>query len=225
MAIFSRDRQRQLTLAPLPTHQLSQSSRRQLSWDAERLAAAVALWQHQNTRFGGSSGSSNLLASAVLGFMSEIGEGSSEGPLRSFFRAKVQSLGSVVDHVTKEAKRLQASGEDWTAVLHEANAVLLLVFEAVSRFRSETGTLYGLDSSFLSVEPWTCRASLLDRLQWHFEATETLLRDRTRALGASAEASTFAAVEEAQNELRAQLAAVAGFAFSSFEERLLFLNT
>lgn len=32
--------------------QLSQSSRRQLSWDAERLAAAVALWHDQNARLG-----------------------------------------------------------------------------------------------------------------------------------------------------------------------------
>jgi nuclear pore complex protein Nup133 len=32
--------------------QLSQSSRRQLSWDAERLAAAVAVWHHLNSRLG-----------------------------------------------------------------------------------------------------------------------------------------------------------------------------
>lgn len=36
-------------LAYIP-RQLSQSSRRQLSQDAERLSAAVALWYHQNAR-------------------------------------------------------------------------------------------------------------------------------------------------------------------------------
>lgn len=31
---------------------LSQSSRRQLSWDAEKLAAVAVLWHHQNARLG-----------------------------------------------------------------------------------------------------------------------------------------------------------------------------
>ena len=107
--------------------QLSQSSRRQLSWDAERLTAAVALWQHQNTRFGG-TGASNLLATSVVSFMTEAGEGLGEDPLRTFFRTKVQSIGAVIQHVTAEARRLQGGAlrEDWSAVLHEANTVVLV---------------------------------------------------------------------------------------------------
>jgi hypothetical protein len=39
-----------LTDVPWLTDQLSQRSRRHLSWDSERLAAAASLWQHQNAR-------------------------------------------------------------------------------------------------------------------------------------------------------------------------------
>ena len=118
----------------MPSSQLSQTSRRQLSWDAERLTAAVALWQHQNTRFGG-TGASTLLAASVLSFMAEVSEGSGEDPLRSFFRTKVRSIGAVVEHVTREARRLQSGtlGEDWSAVLHEANTVILVSWAVARR--------------------------------------------------------------------------------------------
>lgn len=202
--------------------QLSQSSRRQLSWDAERLTAAVALWQHQSTRFGG-TGASTLLATSVMTFMAEAGEGSNEDPLRTFFRTKVQSIGAVVEHVTREAKRLQGAplGEDWSAILHEANAVALVVFNAVGRFRAENAGLYGINTEFLSAEPWTATVGVLDGLQWQFESTETVLRDRVRTLGAGPEAGG-AGLDE---ELKVQMAGLAGFTFSAFEERLLFLTT
>ncbi|EMS25130.1 nuclear pore complex subunit Nup133, putative [Rhodotorula toruloides NP11] len=147
---------------------LPQHARRQLSWDAERLAAAVALWHNQNARLG--SGSS-ILSDAILQYMDEIGEGFGEDPLRLFFRTK-------------------------------------LALNAVARHRKETSSHYGLDSSSIPSEPWSSRPLLLDSLQWHFEATDGLLRERAF-----------------QAELKTQMAGVAEYVFAAFEKRLLYLET
>jgi len=95
------------------------------------------------------------------------------------------------------------------------------VFNAVARFRTENAALYGINPEFLSAEPWTGRAPLLEGLQWHFDASEALLTERVRTLGAGAAAGG-AGLDE---ELKTQMAGLAGFTFSAFEERLLFLTT
>ncbi len=109
----------------------------------------------------------------------------------------------------------------WTGILANRGYGSQLVFNAVARFRAENAALYGINSEFLSAEPWTGRAPLLEGFQWHFEATETLLTERVRTLGAGATAGG-AGLDE---ELKAELAGLAGFTFSAFEERLLFLAT
>ncbi|KAJ8295370.1 Nucleoporin nup132 [Rhodotorula toruloides] len=188
---------------------LPQHARRQLSWDAERLAAAVALWHNQNARLG--SGSS-ILSDAILQYMDEIGEGFGEDPLRLFFRTKVSGLGNVLEEVTRRAEAVaestQASAEEKSMHLREANEAVLLALNAVARHRKETSSHYGLDSSSIPSEPWSSRPLLLDSLQWHFEATDGLLRERAF-----------------QAELKTQMAGVAEYVFAAFEKRLLYLET
>ncbi|GAA5863802.1 hypothetical protein JCM1840_005771 [Sporobolomyces johnsonii] len=211
---------------------LPQSTRRQLSWDAERIAAAIALWGHQNARLG----EKNLLSEAILTFMDEVGEGFGEDPLRLFFRSKLASLGKVIEEVSKQAKAVVSSTAAATdvksPVLYEANQVAVLVLTAVARHRKDTARLYGLDSSIIPSEPWSSRPALLDGLQWHFDATDALLRERVRDFGANVdeEQAKYGPVDVTnqqamQAELKKQMAAVAEFVFSAFEERLLYLQT
>ncbi|KAJ8295400.1 Nucleoporin nup132 [Rhodotorula toruloides] len=195
---------------------LPQHARRQLSWDAERLAAAVALWHNQNARLG--SGSS-LLSDAILQYMDEIGEGFGEDPLR--LRAKAV------------AESTQASAEEKSMHLREANEAVLLALNAVAHHRKETSSHYGLDSSSIPSEPWSSRPLLLDSLQWHFEATDGLLRERVRELGARFDeeqarfgrGADMSEKQAIQAELKTQMAGVAEHVFSAFEERLLYLET
>ncbi|BGO89473.1 hypothetical protein NBRC10512v2_001430 [Rhodotorula toruloides] len=173
---------------------LAQHARRQLSWDAERLAAAVALWHNQNARLG--SGSS-ILSDAILQYMDEIGEGFGEDSLRLFFRTKVSGLGNVLEEVTRRAKAVaestQASAEEKSMHLREAS-------EAVLR---------------------------------HFEATDGLLRERVRELGARVHeeqarfgrGADMSEKQAVQAELKMQMAGVAEYVLSAFEERLLYLET
>ncbi|GAA5885246.1 hypothetical protein JCM6882_009536 [Rhodosporidiobolus microsporus] len=219
---------------------LPQNTRRQLSWDAERLAAAVSLWHHQNSRLGVAS---TPLAEAVLTYMDEIGEGFGEDPLRLFFRTKIAALGSVLEEVSKQAKAVvgssAATSEEKSLHLQEANQIVLLAFTALSRHRTESSSLYGLDTTSLPTEPWSARPALLESLQWHFDATDSLLRERVRDFGANVEAEQqlqlpkgrqgqvdLAGNQQAmQAELKRQMASLAEFVFEAFEERLFFLAT
>ncbi|ORY72608.1 methyltransferase type 11 [Leucosporidium creatinivorum] len=212
---------------------LSQSSRRQLSWDAERLAAAVAVWHHLNSRLGTNE---SLLADSISAFMSNAGDGLNEDPLRTFFRTKVASLGAVVEQVSRSAKAFISdstqSSDSRSIVLQEANHVLITVYTAVARHRRDTATHYGLDPSVLPTEPWSSRPIILDGLQWHFESTDALLRERVRDFGTSLEEeqAKFGALDLSnqqtmQGELKKQMASLAEFVFSAFEERILYLHT
>ncbi|KAI5479591.1 nuclear pore complex protein Nup133 [Pseudohyphozyma bogoriensis] len=217
---------------------LSQSARRRLSWDAEKLSAAVALWHYQNSRLGGGP---SLLSTAVDNFMTEIGEGFSEDPVRVFFRTQVSSIGLVLEHVTKLAKStLAASGSSdlKSPTLQEANHLVLLVFNAVARFRADSGALYGLDPNLHPLEAWSSRPIVLENLQWHFDSTDALLRERSRELGTSVDdeqpkytgRSRGASVDVSnqqvlQAELKKQMASLADFVFGMYEERLSFLRT
>ncbi|GAA5919787.1 hypothetical protein JCM1841_005860 [Sporobolomyces salmonicolor] len=211
---------------------LPQGTRRQLSWNAERIAAAIALWHHQNARLGEKS----ILSEAILTFMDEVGEGFGEDPLRLFFRSKLVSLGNVIEEVSKQAKAVvsstAAATEVKSPVLYEANQVAILVLTAVARHRKDTAHLYGLDSSAIPSAPWSSRPALLDGLQWHFDATDALLREHVRDFGAKfvEEQAKYGLGDETsqqamQAELKKQMASVAEFVFSAFEERLLYLKT
>ncbi|GAA6006390.1 uncharacterized protein JCM10292_002672 [Rhodotorula paludigena] len=213
-------------------HRLPQGTRRQLSWDAERLAAAVALWHHQNSRLGGGQ---SALSDAVLTFMDEIGEGFGEDPLRLFFRTKIAAMGNVLEVVAKQAKAAidsPAPAQDKALHLHEANQIVLLAYQAVARHRRDTAKHYGLDSTIPS-EPWSSRPVLLEALQWHFDSTDSLLHELVRDLGAHADGADgsrhglgdVSTPQALQGELRAQMAGLAEFAFSAFEERLQYLET
>ncbi|GAA5922516.1 hypothetical protein JCM3775_005758 [Rhodotorula graminis] len=202
---------------------LPQSARKQLSWDAERLQAAVALWAHVNARIGASGHS--IVGDAILTFMDEVGEGFGEDPLRLFFRTKVGAVGNVLEEVAKQAKGVVDSSvgaEDKSEKLFEANQVILAAFKAVARHRADTAQHYGLTSSAEPTEPWSSRPVLLEALQWHFDATDALLRERVRELGAQQRKG---AVKGEPDELRSQMAGVAEFAFSAFEERLRYLKS
>lgn len=86
------------------SEQLSQTSRRRLSWDAERLAAAVALWHYHNSKLAydhpcsvhllmlarNSESSDHQLSRVIAAFMSESGDVLAEDPVRSFFRTMVR---------------------------------------------------------------------------------------------------------------------------------------
>ncbi|KWU46470.1 methyltransferase type 11 [Rhodotorula sp. JG-1b] len=208
---------------------LPKQTRQQLSWHAEKLEAAVALWQQQNARIA--SGTSTL-ANAVLQYMDQIGEGFGEDPLRLFFRTKLAAIGTVLETVSEQTKALfeghgQFSAEEKALLLLETNQVLLGAFDAVSRHRSTTAKHYGLDGKAVALEPWSSRAPLLDALQWQLHSTDVVLRERTRDLGVGSRAAQqfgASASQDVKGELQRQLALLADVVFTACEERIAYLE-
>lgn len=110
---------------------------------------------------------------------------------------------------------------------------------AIARRRKETANLYGLDASLLPTEPWSSQPSMLEGLQWHFDATDALLRERSRDFGTALNGETslnyggrargttadIATQQAMQAELKMQMSSLADYVFSAYEERLLFLKT
>ncbi|GAA6061596.1 hypothetical protein JCM10212_000904 [Sporobolomyces blumeae] len=211
---------------------LPQSTRRRLSWDAERIVAAGALWGHFNARLG----EQTVLSDAILSFIDNVGEGFGEDPLRLFFRSKLGSLGDVLEEVSKHAQASVSSSaqssEAKAKVLHEANQVFILVFNAIARHRLESLKLYAIDPASLGTEPWSSRVPILKALEQHFEATHSLLSERVRDFGANegrngarGDAAGSNGLAREQDEFKSQMASLAEYTFSALEERLLFLRT
>lgn len=71
---------------------LSQASRLQLSWDAERLSAGSVLWQHHTAGFAANDGDgqSDLLAAAILTYMDDGGDSPPDDAVRDFFKHAVR---------------------------------------------------------------------------------------------------------------------------------------
>ncbi|KAK4058799.1 hypothetical protein OIO90_000245 [Microbotryomycetes sp. JL221] len=204
---------------------LSQTARRQLIWDAERLQGAFALWNKHNSK---SSDNVNLLNEAINRYMAEIGQSLNEDPVRTFFRTKVASLGDVLERVSVEAKlRLSnlSTSEERSFVLHEANEIYVTVLKAVFKFRQQQSIHYGISPTTCPTEPWTSRLNLLQKLSWQFESTEESLKQFDRELGSTTTTITTMNQQEIQIELKNQMIDLAQFLFSGFEERILFLTS
>ncbi|CDZ97230.1 Nuclear pore complex, Nup133 component (sc Nup133) [Phaffia rhodozyma] len=223
---------------------LSQSSRRELSWNAERLAACSDLWVYQNVRMGGNNQAGTprgLLADGIHSLMSLSGFGAGEDVVRLFFRTKARELGSVLDQVSIQLRstlRIPSSTELTSKWLLEANRIFLASFKASFRHREETGVKYGISPSESSLsEPWTCTKAVLESLDYLVISTEAIIHQRSREFGSSldeepssAEMSDgrFGAPEikqgqETQREFKEQLCELAAALFSSFEERIRYL--
>lgn len=158
---------------------------------------------------------------------------------------QITALGSVLEEVSKQAKAFVSSSQvpsgDKSLHLQEANQLHLLASSAVTRHRAETSAAYGLSpsnssslSSSSSSEPWSSRPALLEAVQWHFDATDSLLRERVRDFGANVDEGRagagaggkgdFARDQQAmQGELKRQMASLAEVVWDRIEERLEFL--
>ncbi|KZV71677.1 hypothetical protein PENSPDRAFT_650535 [Peniophora sp. CONT] len=157
---------------------LSSASRIKLAEDAEKLHAASALWAAYDALLTSNSrAGESVLAAAIDGFASQIGEAGSPDPVRAFFRSHVAELHRLPAFVEAEARRNPA-------VLADANDVVLTIYESALRYREANGALYGLSPDDLpSPEPWTSSDELLNALHPLWEAT----RRRATSSASSAE--------------------------------------
>lgn len=166
--------------------QLSQSTRRQLRSDAERVAAAGELWHYQNEYIDSASNrnTDSPLVLAIKSVMSEIGQGFGSDVVREFFKSELPHLGNVQEQLLKIIK--SSAGESLerrSMLVKEVSEIALTLFQAAAKFRREHGGLYRIDDSPSSFEAWTAEPIGIDLFESLFSMTESIIKDRSREFG------------------------------------------
>jgi nuclear pore complex protein Nup133 len=217
---------------------MTQNSLRRLCADAQLLAAGCELWDYINELLGDSprlEQAGNILEEVVDRVM-EHEAVQSEDVLRDFFRDYLKHLNQVLERVQAIASASSSEGiAKHSAVVTETNRILLTVFQAAHRYRSESAELYQLDVDKIGYEAWTCTAGNVHSLQTATTLTSSLIRERTRHLGALIDKEPRGNADEGQDAkkeherytqlmLKGQLCELTGQLINIYEERLSYLS-
>ncbi|KAH8920014.1 hypothetical protein BT69DRAFT_1336824 [Atractiella rhizophila] len=213
---------------------LSQTCRRQLSFNEEKLIAAQALWEKQNERLMSNEAETTIFDEAVYIHLSRS-TGAEEDAIRPFLRNQVNEIGSVLEKIPEVLRMRTSDGmEEKSLTVHEANFVVLTAYNSVLEQRPFLHATYGIDSSICSPEPWTSAGSLIDVVKHLFEMTEHALLDHQREFGVGLSESQLDSLafdqiradpRIFQTHLKGQLADLVNVYCASCEERLVFLTT
>ncbi|KAJ2553237.1 hypothetical protein EV175_003013 [Coemansia sp. RSA 1933] len=177
---------------------LSLGARVQLCANAEKLAAASALWEYQNDIWAKKVGpASQLLDNLVASFLESIGLQSND-PLRVFFKHHVASIGELLVFmhrnlaVLRKALENSESGiRDSQHIAFEANRIVIAVLQSAFTFRFQNAHIYGTvsdnasssslpdsyDNEPVLAENWTEHTSIIDLLLERLEGSYRLCRD------------------------------------------------
>lgn len=182
-------------------NRLSKTSKRHLSWDAEKLNASIGLWARHNSRIAevrknGSmqNGAHDVLSEAIeSAALLGVAQSLAEDPTRSFFRTQVGQLGRALEALLPILRRetdpssRDASLASRTLTTQHVAEILSITYRSVLRFRAESSNLYAItnsDQTCLS-EPWTSRSTSLSLLRLTVERLEQVIRERSRELGSN----------------------------------------
>ncbi|CAG8607630.1 6061_t:CDS:10, partial [Diversispora eburnea] len=160
------------------------SSRQQLFWNSEKVACAKKLWEYYNMSYNSSRDAleeslRKLMTNAIQDYIQDrnIKIKPLEDISRYFFRYRVRDLGSIFTHIQRVIEILSDTEARSTTVL-EANAIILLCFDAAFDFRRNNKELYAITTND-SKGSWTYQSELLKVLQRQFEETDIVIRNYT----------------------------------------------
>ncbi|KAJ2598706.1 hypothetical protein H4R99_004000 [Coemansia sp. RSA 1722] len=160
------------------------STRVRLSAAAEKLAAAVALWSHQNDLWARqhSSPATHLLSNAADAFLEARGLRSRDA-LRELLQHHTCSVGDLVVFLHGRVPALRRAldvsergAHDSRLVEFEASRIAIVAMLAAFRYRFRHSDLYALASN-CSEELWTASAEIADILSERLENIYALCRD------------------------------------------------
>ncbi|KAJ2853413.1 hypothetical protein J3B02_003154, partial [Coemansia erecta] len=163
---------------------LDLDTRVNLSATAEKLAAAIALWSHQNDVWARQhdSPAAQLLPNAADAFFESRGLRSRDA-LRELLQHHTRSVGDLVVFLHGRIPALRRAldvsergAHDSRLVAFEASRIAVVATLAALRYRFRHSELYALDSNF-SEELWTASAEMTDILAERLENIYSLCRD------------------------------------------------
>ncbi|KAJ2161323.1 hypothetical protein GGF46_001584 [Coemansia sp. RSA 552] len=172
---------------------LPRAARVHLCAHAEKLAAAVALWDYQNDVWAAkSNAASQLLANVVASFLESVGLKTKDS-LRIFFRQHVAAIGDLLVFMRRNLVALRRALEDSESgrrdsqlVSYEANRITIAILQSAFVYRYQNAALYDIDFARSSpptgpardvAESWTEHPAIADLLVQRLESSYRLCRD------------------------------------------------
>lgn len=211
---------------------LPESTRRRLCAHAEKVGAAIDLWEYQNSVMDQVYTHSplSLLADSITILMEQLGAGAQDDLVRLFFRKHVLQLDRLLDTVFQSFKAVSATGVDLSQWVLEANRIFLTVLHGCTVVRENGVNVYQVDRQHPAVALWTASDTLINDVEALYIATEKLIKTRTRTLGSvvdeappttGAAANTELAVQQRdQDVLKQQMTSLAAALCDNMEDKL-----
>ncbi|KAI9811481.1 MAG: hypothetical protein M1827_005464 [Pycnora praestabilis] len=135
---------------------LSRITKWKLMWDAEKMAAARAVWRTYDTHLKEKTGDRRSLLSHLVEMLHEdfktdpVEELGEKDPVRQWFTRDIERFENIVPWAFNTIKELEKEGiEDPTSVLiliSEANDLSLGALETAFNFRQQSASLYRLEN-------------------------------------------------------------------------------
>ncbi|KAJ1732085.1 hypothetical protein LPJ61_002210 [Coemansia biformis] len=158
---------------------LSGAARLQLCEHAEKLAAAAALWEHQDRLWTHGSNAPSLLHTLASAFLASLGLQSND-PLRTFLRHHVAAVGDLLALLRGPLANSSGSKDSARLAAFEAGRIVHAALQPALTYRADHAKLYAADG-LPPVERWTSRAAISDLLVQHVEGMYSLCRDVSRS--------------------------------------------
>ncbi|OCF44072.1 hypothetical protein I317_02025 [Kwoniella heveanensis CBS 569] len=209
---------------------LPQATRRKLSRDAEKVKAAIDLWDYQNRHMDQMNTLSphSLLSDSILTYMQQADIVEEEDFVRLFFRTQVQHLDRLLEivHATARAALEAANRNEISSWVSEANRIFIVVERAAAQYREEELHTYEIDREKPAIEIWTAQDTLIEALDFLFSTTEALIKERTRDLGSVIDEPAnersepnLRAEQQLQSRLKGQMAILAAALCTNMEDK------
>lgn len=222
---------------------ISPAVRKELCWNAEKVAAALRGWRFRESHTGSggrqdqthSRFSSDIIPLAVASFLDRKRvkrTSDAQENIRLFFKNYVANVGDLFYDLQQTLKR-QSDSKDLNtkaSMLAETNRILVGLYEAALQYRIANAALYKLDDATFSAEPWTSTESMMSVFHDQFFATvqaiEQLAHDGAGA-GAGASDMMMDGDEggSAATTLSEQLPSLAQIVLAAATERIKFLES
>lgn len=217
------------------TSRLAIDTRFQLSWSAEKLAAANTLWiQYQQKMMGKNASKESkknlksVLDEAATRTLEALGAQTKEEPVAFFLKYHVDEFADLLFQLQRSAKILTLVSTGQHAELtRDVNKILVLSLRSAWNYRKHNTDVYALKSSSIS-EPWTATENVIRTLTAQYSVTLAICQANPEESNTRMDVDTG---KEGSNEvsffspeLKDQLCDLADAALQAHSERLQYLE-
>lgn len=224
------------------TLRLHRTTRKELCWNAEKIAAAIRGWRFREQTSASSQGVvDELLNSAVLSYLerkkTKKGVDTQES-VRFFFKNHVAGIGELFHDIkTVGERKALLAGDGKPGIVNHVNSMLIALYLAASEYRTAHEGIYGLGveanegaTKKSKSEPWSCTEAMIQVFHDQFLSSFTVV-ESLRASAVSQRQAADAMVVEDDDEARSvvvvleeQACQLAQILLSAFNERIEFLE-